>query len=167
MSTPRFPRVLDDVTVRLIAGEVLVVVLVAAVTRQLWLFAPLALDFVLRVVLGPKASPLALLATRVIRPRVHAAKRPVAGPPKRFAATVGAVFSVAIPALYYPGLTTPAWVLVAIMVLFPLLESVFGFCAGCAVFGVLMRWGLIPEEVCLECADISFRQLAGPSTRSR
>ena len=41
-----FPRTLDDVTVRLVAGEVLVVALVAAFTRQPWLFGPLAVDFV-------------------------------------------------------------------------------------------------------------------------
>ncbi len=60
----RFPRMLDDVTVRLVAGEVLAVALVAAVTRQPWLFGLLAADFILRVALGPKASPLALLAGR-------------------------------------------------------------------------------------------------------
>jgi hypothetical protein len=37
------------------------------------------------------------------------------------------------------------------------LESIFGYCLGCKAFSVLMRLGLIPEEVCLECADISGR----------
>jgi hypothetical protein len=166
----RFPRVLDDVTVRLVAGEVLVIAIVAAVTRQPWLFAVLAVDFVLRVGFGPKASPLAQLAARVIRPRISAAPRPTAGPPKRFAATVGAVFSAAIPVTYYLGGHTVAWLLIAVMLVFPALESILGICVGCLVFSALMRLGVIPEEVCLECADISRRrgaQLAGPTTRSR
>jgi Domain of unknown function (DUF4395) len=166
----RFPRVLDDVTVRLVAGEVLVIATIAAATRQPWLFAVLAVDFVLRVGLGPKASPLAQLAARAIRPRVSAAPRLTAGPPKRFAATVGAVFTIAIPVTYYLGAHTVAWLLIAVMLVFPALESILGICVGCLVFSALMRLGVIPEEVCLECADISLRrgaQLAGPTTRSR
>jgi hypothetical protein len=170
MTTSRFPSVLDDVTVRLVAGEVLLIAAVAALTRQPWLFGVLALDFILRVGLGPKWSPLARLAGRFIRPRVSAAPRPTPGPPKRFAATVGAVFSVAIPATYYLGAHTVGWILIGVMLIFPALESILGICVGCQVFSILMRLGVIPPEVCLECADISFRrggQLAGPTTRSR
>jgi hypothetical protein len=46
----------------------------------------------------------------------------------------------------------------AVMVLFPALESVFGICVGCLLFAGLMRLGVIPEEVCLECADITKRR---------
>ena len=56
------------------------------------------------------------------------------------------------------------------MLVFPFLESVLGICVGCIVFRGLMRLGVIPEEVCLECADISLRrtaQVGGPTTRSR
>lgn len=174
---PRFPRVLDDVTVRLVAAEVLVVAVVAALTRQPWLFGLLAVDFALRAGLGPRVSPLARLASGLLRPRVPAAPRPTAGPPKRFAATVGLVFSVAIPVVFSGLSTTVGWVLIAIMVVFPALESLAGVCVGCLVFNRLMRLGVIPESVCLECADISLRrsrleaaaggQVAGPTTRSR
>jgi hypothetical protein len=34
------------------------------------------------------------------------------------------------------------------------LESVFGYCLGCKVFALLMRAGLIPDEVCERCSDI-------------
>lgn len=37
------------------------------------------------------------------------------------------------------------------------LESIFALCLGCKVFGLLMRAGLVPEEICAECADISPR----------
>jgi hypothetical protein len=46
----------------------------------------------------------------------------------------------------------------AVMVLFPALESIFGICVGCILFSGLMRLGVIPEEVCLECADITKRR---------
>ena len=41
-----------------------------------------------------------------------------------------------------------------VMVVFPLLEAAFGLCVGCRLFSVLMRLGLVPEEVCLDCADV-------------
>jgi hypothetical protein len=35
-----------------------------------------------------------------------------------------------------------------------LLESGFGICLGCTTFALLMRVGVIPEEVCERCNDI-------------
>jgi len=48
--------------------------------------------------------------------------------------------------------------LLAVLLVFALLESVVGFCAGCFVFAQLMKVGLVPEETCAACADISLRQ---------
>jgi len=155
---PPFPRVVDDVTVRLIAGEVLLISLVAMALRAPWIYGVLGVDFVLRTVLGPRWSPLARVASGLIRPRVKAAPRPTPGPPKRFAAAIGAVFSIAIPVFAYSGLGIVAWALAAIMVIFPALESLLGICVGCIVFGFLIRAGVIPEKVCVECADISLRR---------
>jgi hypothetical protein len=46
---------------------------------------------------------------------------------------------------------------VAVLLVFALLESVVGFCAGCWVFGLLMRAGVVPEQTCQACNDISLR----------
>jgi len=156
---PRFPRVVDDVTVRLIAGIVLVLGVVALAAHQWWLYAALAVDFVLRTALGPKASPLAQVAQRVVRPRVPAARRPTAGPPKRFAAAIGAVLTTTAALLWLTGTADAVVVAIGvIMVVFPALEAVLGFCVGCKLFAVLMKLGVVPEEICLECADISLRR---------
>jgi hypothetical protein len=160
--TRTFPRVVDDVTIRLVAGAVLCVSLAAIALRAPWLFGVLAVDFVLRTALGPRWSPLARLAG-LIRPWLRIAPRPTPGPPKRFAALMGAVFTLAIPVFAYSGLSTVAWTLAAIMVLFPSLEAFLGICVGCRVFGVLIRAGIVPESICVECADISLR---GHSSRS-
>jgi hypothetical protein len=37
------------------------------------------------------------------------------------------------------------------------LESIFAYCIGCKIFAGLMRAGMIPEETCAACADISVR----------
>ncbi len=160
MRISRFPSIVDDVTVRLIAAVVLVVGVVALVTQQWWLYAVLAVDFVLRTGWGPSASPVARLVGRFVRPRVGTAARYTAGPPKRFAAAIGAVLTLAATVLWLLGATVPVVVIGLVMVVFPALEAVFGLCVGCQVFGLLMRLGVIPDSVCVECADISRRAKA-------
>jgi hypothetical protein len=155
---PRFPRVVDDVTVRLIAAVVLVLAIAALLLHQWWIYAVLAVDFTLRLSFGPKASPLAQFAQRVVRPRVRAPKRPTAGPPKRFAAGIGAALTAVAAVLSASGSAAPVVLTIGIvMIVFPALEAVFGLCVGCKLFGGLMRMGIVPEEICLECADISLR----------
>ena len=84
----------------------------------------------------------------------------VPGPPKRFAQGVGLGFSVTALVLFYGVETTMlANVVLAVLAIFAFLESVVGFCAGCFVFGYLMRWGLIPESVCREC-------MVGPDSKA-
>ena len=43
--------------------------------------------------------------------------------------------------------------LTCVLLVFATLESVFNFCAGCWLFYVLMKAGVIPEDVCVECAQ--------------
>jgi len=164
-ASPRFPRVVDDVTVRLIAAVVLVLAIAALSLHQWWIYAVLAVDFTLRVAFGPKASPVAQGVQRLVRPRVSAAKRPTAGPPKRFAAGIGAVLTTAAAVLWALGIAGPVVVIIgAVMIFFPALESILGICVGCKAFAVLMKLGVVPEEICLECADISLRQRQFPTT---
>jgi len=162
---PLFPRVVDDVTVRLTAAVVLVLAIAALALHQWWIYAVLAVDFTLRVAFGPKASPVTQGVQRLLRPRVRAAKRPTAGPPKRFAAGIGAALTAVAATLWALGIATPVVVTIgAIMVAFPALEAILGICVGCRVFAVLMKLGVVPKEICLECADISLRQRQVPTT---
>ncbi|MCU1375029.1 MAG: glutaredoxin/malate transporter fusion protein [Actinomycetia bacterium] len=158
-----FPNPVDEVSARLVAGGVLVMGVAALVTRNPVLLAVLAYGFVARVLTGPRLSPLGRLVTQVVRPRLAAAPTLVAGPPKRFAQGVGAAFTVSALVLTLTGFDTAAGGLLAVLVVFATLESVFAFCMGCTVFGWLMRAGVIPESVCLDCADISRRIGAGSS----
>jgi hypothetical protein len=100
-----FPNPVNEYAARITAG---LVVLLAAATflagSGLGL-AVIAAGFWLRVLFGPRISPLALL--------VAAAS----------------------------------------------LEAFAGFCLGCTIFGFLQRRGMIPEDVCEACNNISLRQL--------
>ncbi|MEU8423446.1 DUF4395 family protein [Micromonospora sp. NPDC048835] len=47
-----------------------------------------------------------------------------------------------------------AYLVLGAVVVAATLESVFGFCVGCAIFAGLIRIGWIPDAVCAECSDI-------------
>jgi hypothetical protein len=156
-----FPNPVNEVSARLVAGGVLLMALATLVLRQPLLLLPLAYGFWARVLTGPKLSPLGQLATKVLTPALPAAPRLVPGPPKRFAQAVGAAFTTAAVVLHFAlGLTTAAYALIGVLAVFATLESVFGFCMGCTVFGWLMRAGVIPDEVCEACNNLSLRQPA-------
>jgi hypothetical protein len=37
------------------------------------------------------------------------------------------------------------------------LEGFAGYCLGCKIFGILMRLGVIPDDVCEECNNVGWR----------
>ncbi len=148
-----FPNPVNEVAARVVAGLVVGLSLATMLTGQAWLMFVLAYGFLARVATGPTLSPMGLLATRVIAPRIGEPKL-VPGPPKRFAQTVGLGFSVTALVLHFvAGSPVAANVVLAVLILFAALEAFLGFCAGCFVFDHLMRWGLVPRSVCEECAN--------------
>jgi hypothetical protein len=158
-----FPNPVNDVATRISAGGILLTACAALAFRQPWLVAVLAYGFVARVLAGPRLSPLALLVTRVIVPGFKLPVRPVAGPPKRFAQSIGALVTLAGTICYFGfGSSAAAYGLLALLATFAFLESAFGLCVGCKLFGLGMKLNLVPQEVCMECQDIWSR--AGTSS---
>lgn len=164
MSVLGFPNPVNEKAARVVAGGVVVLsVLTLALSAfdrdWLWLTAVIAYGFVARVLTGPRLSPLGQLATRVVAPRLGEPKL-VAGPPKRFAQSIGAVVTLTAVVLVAVGADDGARGLLLLMVVFATLESVFALCVGCKIFAGLMRLGVVPEEVCEACNDISRRYAA-------
>jgi hypothetical protein len=152
-----FPNPVNEKAARVVAGAVLVTVLVILATNWYWLLIPLAYGFWARLLTGPTLSPLGWIAQSVVAPALGE-KRPVPGPPKRFAQGMGAAMSSAgLVLALVVGSHTAADVVLILFVPAAGLESIFGYCLGCKVFGLLMGLGVIPETVCAECADISAR----------
>ena len=152
-----FPNPVNEKAARVVAGAVLVTVIAILATGFYWLLVPLAYGFCARVLTGPTLSPLGWTAQNVIAPRLGP-RKPVPGPPKRFAQAMGAAMSTAALVLALVlGLDTAADVVLLAFVVAAGLESIFGYCLGCKVFGLLMRVGVVPPAVCAECADISGR----------
>lgn len=151
-----FPNPVNEYAARTVAGCVLILSLVASLTLWLPLAIFLTYGFTARVLTGPTMSPLGLLATRLIVPKIIKQEKDVAGPPKRFAQAIGFLFSTAALLLLMGDQGSIARLLYLVLALFAALESIISFCAGCWAFGLLMKAGLIPEKVCIECNNLNF-----------
>lgn len=152
-----FPTEVNDTSARIVATGAVLMAAGYAVTGWSWVLLPLTYGFLARVASGPTFSPLARLATQVITPRLPGTHRIVPGPPKRFAQGIGALFSVTASVLFLLDLGTASRWVAAALAGPAFLEAAFGFCVGCKMFAGLMKIGVIPESVCVECSDISAR----------
>jgi len=148
-----FPHPVNESAARLVAGMVAMLSLAIIISDAYWLLPVLTYGFLARVLTGPTLSPMGLLATKIIAPGLKLPVKLVPGPPKRFAQTVGLVFSGTAMVLHFVfGLGTAPSVVLGVLAAFAILESVIGICAGCIIFGMLMRMGLIPKDICERCA---------------
>lgn len=152
-----FPSEVNDTSARIVASGAVLMSAGYAITGWSWILIPLTYGFVARVLSGPTFSPLARLATQVITPRLAGPHRIVPGPPKRFAQGIGALFSITASVLFLLDLTSASRWVAAALAGPALLEAELGFCVGCKIFAGLMKLGIIPESVCVECSDISLR----------
>lgn len=161
MQVFRFPNPVNEISARLVAAGVVLLASITILLDVRWLTVVLAYGFVARVLSGPTLSPLGQLVTRVITPALGLEPRLVPGPPKRFAQGIGAAFTVSAAVLTYGAdRFDVAQMVLGALVVAASLEAFVGFCLGCKVFALLMRAGVIPDEVCEACNDIWARPSA-------
>ena len=152
-----FPSQVNETSARLVAAGVVIEGLVYLAVREWWVLAIIAAGFLARVLAGPRFSPLGRLVTQVITPRLPGPHAIVPGSPKRFAQAVGLTFSGGALIAHLAGAEVVAVILIVGLVAAASLESFLAYCLGCMMFTKLMAWGVVPESVCLECANIQTR----------
>jgi len=130
-----FPNPVNEVAARLVAGMVLALALATILNGEPWLLLFLVYGFVARVLTGTTLSPIGLIATRLVAPLLNIPEKPVPGPPKRFAQFVGLVVSSVGAVLFIWVSPIAGKSVLGVLAVFAALESGFGFCAGCFVFG--------------------------------
>ena len=147
-----FPNPVNEYAARLVAGAVMALAMLFLATGSEWVLLFLAYGFLARVATGPTLSPIGILVTRLVLPIFGNPSKMVAGPPKRFAQSIGLGFSLAALITFYFGDSLVATrYLIGALGFFASLESLIGFCAGCYVFAWLIKFGLIPEGICEQC----------------
>ena len=149
-----FPNPVNEVAARSVAAGVVALAAVALGSGALWLTVPLAYGFVARTLTGPRLSPLGQIATRLVAPRLSRYAKYTPGPPKRFAQSMGAAFTLTAMSLWLAGQSEASQVVLGVLLVPATLEAGFGYCLGCQVFRIGMRLGLVPDSACEECADL-------------
>ncbi len=122
----------DEYVVRLVAGQVVVLTVLSLFTQWKFLIFFLAADFAIRA-FTEQTSPLAAIG-KVIADLLKLELKPIFAPPKRFAALLGFVFSLAVFLLFVFDARYPALVVGGILVFCAVLESVFKVCLGCYAY---------------------------------
>ena len=114
----------------------------------MWLFtanpvipAVLAVDFLLRAANYGRFSPINLMSGFLVK-TLSIPVKAVDRAPKRFAAGVGFLFSLAVLVLSFTPYTLAAGVVAGILILFAALEAFVAFCAGCYVYFFLKKLGV-------------------------
>ena len=72
------------------------------------------------------------------------------------------LFSGVASLLWATGNLGAAQLVIAALIVAAGLESFFAICLGCMMFSVLMRLGVIHEDICEECSNIHLRSAAKP-----
>ena len=125
----------DENVTRLIALQVIIIVLLVLFNHRIYLIYILISDFAIRA-FTYLPSPLAFVAKTVsnllgLKPQL------IFGAPKKFAAAVGFVFSLAI-AVFTVTEVNAAYIIGGILMLFAFLEAAFKICVGCYVYNSLI-----------------------------
>lgn len=137
--------------VRGVALQVFILSLTAIYSGSAIPVIVLLVDFSIRVFLIPRYSPLVWISRKIIVPIAGFRKKQVVFKPKRFAAGIGLFMSAAALFFNQTGMVIPAMITIVILALFSFLEAIFRFCAGCKIFGLLMKFGLVSEDECPDC----------------
>ena len=155
-----FPHPVNEVTARIVAAMVVILCTMILFTQYFPLLLFLVYGFLARVISGPTLSIFGLLATKIVVPfmgKLGVKENLVPGPPKRFAQSIGLLLSTIALVFYLLDVSLLVNTLISIILICAILESCVSFCAGCYVFQRLMNWGLIPEDTCEKCNNISFK----------
>jgi hypothetical protein len=152
-----FPNPANETSARLVAAGVVLISTAFLLTNSTLILLALTYGFAARVAAGPAFSPLALLVTRIITPKLNFDHKFVPGPPKRFAQTIGLTFAATALTLTLLDYSLAPKLVIVALIFAATLESVFAICLGCIMFSFLMKLGVIPQSVCESCNDITLR----------
>lgn len=119
--------------------------------QSFWPVLFLALDYGLRAFNWGKVSPLTIISKKVIIPLFKLDSILVTQAPKSFAARIGFFLSGISFISYQFGTFAGFLIPMIFLAIFSFLEAFWGFCAGCKIYGLFIRWSIFNEEDCHDC----------------
>ena len=145
---PRGPRVVATLTAVVLAGALLV----APSPLTVGLLAVQAAVFAVGALRGVQHTPYSWLFRTLLRPRLAPPTELEDPAPPRFAQAVGLGFAVAALAGYLAGAPLLGAVATGAALAAAFLNAAFGFCLGCEMYLLGLRWSRSPRNGRLETA---------------
>jgi hypothetical protein len=156
MKLGEYPDVVNENVTRIVASTVVILGVISLILPNPYTLGILLYGFTARLSYGPKFEPFALFVSRYLVPKLGISFIPTAGPPKRFAQLIGFIFALTSIVFFLLNYWTAYKITLGILIFFASLESFLGWCAGCFFFGLLMKLGVIPKDVCEKCNNLNF-----------
>ncbi len=145
------PKRVKEQNVRAVAVQVVLISLTAAVLNLPLIMILLSIDFLIRAFINSRYSLLSYISKNFLTAVLPFRKKVILMKPKIFAAIIGMIFSASAGIVGLFGNNTVMTGLILVLLIFSFLEAFFKFCAGCWMFGILMRIHLIKENTCENC----------------
>ena len=103
----------------------------------------LAFDFLMKVVVGTRFSPVSVLSDWIVSNQMP---EYVGAVQKRFAWSIGLILSISMLILIFGFgiMGLPNLIICGLCLTFMFMESAFGVCVGCKMYGFLLARGIIP-----------------------
>jgi hypothetical protein len=130
---PISDKKINERVARINATFTVLLLIVFALTRQWFIPAFLAVDFLMRSGNLSRYSPIGFSSRNIIQ-LLSLEESLINAGPKIFAARIGLVFSVIILLATLIGLITTALVFATILGIFSFLEAAFGICVACKLY---------------------------------
>lgn len=130
----------NEKIVRIIAGQVVLLTILLLFTSWKILALFLVADFALRVF--TKTPSLLAFNAKLISKTFNLKPKPIFAAPKRFAASLGLLFSILIALLLYLDYTSIAYIVGSILIICAALEAFLNVCLGCYIY----NWVIVPFD---------------------
>jgi hypothetical protein len=151
MKRGNYPAMVWESVVRGVALWVIILSVAGAWLGSVWIPLFMAIDFFIRALVHPRYSPVALLSRRASSRLFRKKDVRIFFTPKRFAAKIGLLISVAASLFFLFGLPLAGSGALLMLGLFSFLECFLRYCAGCKIFALLAKHDLVDTSDCPGC----------------
>ncbi len=136
---PIVEKKINEKTARVNAFFTFLLTGIALIFSLEWLFLIIAIDFGMRAFFNERYSLLSQLS-RMILSFIQSSPVYINAGPKIFAARVGLAMTVMTGLMVFFGWYTGGIIVGGLLILFSILESVFGYCVACKLYPFLYQF---------------------------
>jgi hypothetical protein len=137
-SCPISDKQLNEKSIRIGAGLVLLLAVSAIVFHNIWIVFILTADFFIRGFTRYPTSPVSFLSKFIGKILLFEPNWVNAGP-KIFAAKIGFLFCLTVSILYFKKIYLPGDIVAAVLCVCAGLESIFSVCLGCHFYAIVLN----------------------------